>query len=57
MKKKTKKNMEEFNAIDWQNMPNIISFDVFFIVVFSEVIQMTEIKFQNAHPIIMTVFF
>jgi drug/metabolite transporter (DMT)-like permease len=26
---------KEFNAIDWQNMPNIISFDVFFIVVFS----------------------
>ena len=26
---------KEFNAIDWQNMPNVISFDVFFIVVFS----------------------
>ena len=26
---------KEFNAIDWQNMPNIICFDVFFIVVFS----------------------
>jgi drug/metabolite transporter (DMT)-like permease len=26
---------KEFNAIDWQNMPNIIRFDVFFIVVFS----------------------
>lgn len=48
----------QFNAIDWQSMPNIIRFDVFFIVVFSTFLTylLNLISMKRLSPTAVSVF-